>query len=45
MLPDAQWAMLDSLVEESRPKGTTPPQSLRRTLEAILWRNANVNQL
>jgi transposase len=39
MLTDAQWAMLEPLVEQCRPRGKTPPQDLRRTLEAILWRH------
>ncbi len=37
MLTDTQWAML----EQCRPKGKTPPQDLRRTFEAILWRHEN----
>jgi len=41
MLTDAQWAMLEPLVEQCRPKGKTPPQDLRRTFEAILWRHEN----
>lgn len=41
MLTDAQWAMLELLVEQCRPKGKTPPQDLRRTVEAILWRHEN----
>ena len=41
MLTDAQWAMLEPLVEQCRPRGKTPPQDLRRTLEAILWRHQN----
>ena len=42
MLTDAQWAMLGPLVEQCRPKGKTPPQDLRRTVEeAILWRHEN----
>jgi transposase len=41
MLTDAQWMMLEPLVEQCRPKGKTPPQDLRRTLEAILWRHEN----
>ena len=39
MLSDAQWAVLEPLVEACRPKGKTPPQDLRRTLSAILWRH------
>ncbi|GEP07384.1 transposase [Methylobacterium oxalidis] len=41
MLSDAQWAELEPLVEACRPKGKTPPQDLRRTVSAILWRPQN----
>ena len=41
MLSDAQWAMLEPLIETCRPKGKTPPQDLRRTISAILWRHQN----
>jgi transposase len=41
MLSDGQWTLLEPLVEACRPKGTTPPQDLRRTLSAILWRHQN----
>jgi len=41
MLTDTQWAMLEPLVEQCRPKGKTPPHDLRRTMEAILWRHEN----
>jgi transposase len=41
MLSDAQWAVLEPLVEACRPRGKTPPQDLRRTLSAILWRHQN----
>ena len=41
MLSDARWAVLEPLVEACRPKGKTPPQELRRTLSAILWRHRN----
>ena len=41
MLTDAQWALLEPLIEACRPKGKTPPQDLRRTLSAILWRHEN----
>ena len=41
MLTDAQWAMLEPLVEQCRPKGKTPPHDLRRTMSAILWRHEN----
>jgi hypothetical protein len=35
MLTDTQWAMLEPLVEQCRPKGKTPPQDLRRTMDAF----------
>lgn len=41
MLSDAQWAELDPLIEECRLKAKTPPQELRRTIYAILWRHQN----
>ena len=41
MLSDARWALLEPLVEACRPKAKTPPQDLRRTLSAILWRHEN----
>ncbi len=41
MLNDAQWALLEPLIEACRPKGKTPQQDLRRTLSAILWRHQN----
>jgi transposase len=41
MVSDAQWALLEPLIEACRPKGKTPPQDLRRTLSAILWRHQN----
>jgi transposase len=41
MLSDTQWAVLGPLVEACRPKAKTPPQDLRRTLSAILWRHQN----
>ncbi len=41
MLSDAQWALLGPLIEACRPKGKTPPQDLRRTVSAILWRHQN----
>ena len=41
MLTDAQWTMLEPLIEACRPKGKTPPQDLRRTMAAILWRHQN----
>src|SRR5829696_6115777 len=41
MLTDTQWALLEPLIEACRPKGKTPPQDLRRTIAAILWRHQN----
>ena len=41
VLGDAQWYELQPLIEQVRPKGKTPPQDLRRTIEAILWRHQN----
>ena len=41
MLTDAQWAMLEPLIEACRPKGKTPPRDLRRTIGAIVWRHEN----
>ena len=41
MLTDAQWERLEPLIEACRPKGKTPPQNLRRTLSAIVWRHQN----
>ena len=41
MLSDAQWAVLEPLVEACRPKGKTAPHDLRRTVTAILWRHQN----
>ena len=41
MLTDAQWTVLGPLIEACRPKGKTPPQDLRRTMAALLWRHQN----
>ncbi len=41
MLTDAQWAVLEPLIEACRPMGKTPPQDLRRTISAIVWRHQN----
>lgn len=40
-LTDAQWTVLEPLVEACRPHAKVPPQHLRRTLGAILWRHNN----
>ena len=41
MLVDAHWMSLEPLIEACRPKGKTPPQDLRRTISAIVWRHQN----
>ena len=41
VLLDAQWAVLALLVMMVRPRGKTPHEDLRRTLEAIIWRHRN----
>ena len=41
VLSDAQWAELEPLIEACRPRGKTPPRHLRRTMEAIVWRQQN----
>jgi transposase len=41
MVTDAQWAMLEPLIEACRPRGKMPPLDLRRTISAILWRHQN----
>ena len=38
---DDVWALWAPLIEAVRPKGKTPPQDLRRTLSAIVWRHDN----
>ena len=40
-LTDEQWAVLEPLVEACRPHAKVPPQHLRRTIGAILWRHDN----
>ncbi len=41
VLTDAQWAVLEPLIEGCRPRGKTEPHDLRRTVEAIVWRHDN----
>src|SRR3954453_19525024 len=41
MLDDAEWRKLEPLIEAYRPRGKTPPQELRRTISALLWRHQN----
>jgi transposase len=40
-LTDEQWAEPEPLVEACRPHAKVPPQHLRRTVGAILWRHDN----
>lgn len=41
VLTDAQWAVLEPLVLAVRPRGKTPHEDLRCTMEAIIWRHRN----
>jgi transposase len=41
MLSDAQWTVLEPLVEACCPHSKVPPSNLRRTISAILWRHEN----
>ena len=41
MLTDAQWAVLEPLIEVVRPPAKVPLRHLRRTVSAILWRHDN----
>jgi transposase len=41
VLMDAQWAVLEPLIEACRPHAKVPPSDLRRTVEAIIWRCQN----
>jgi len=41
VLMDAQWAVVEPLVEACRPHAKVPPSDLRRTVEAIIWRCTN----
>ena len=41
MLTKGQWAALEPLVEACRPPAKVPPQNLRQTVSAILWRHQN----
>ena len=41
VLTDAQWAVLEPMLEACRPHAKVPPRHLRRTISAILWRHAN----
>jgi len=41
MLTDAQWVVLEPLIETVRPPAKVPLRHLRRTVGAILWRHDN----
>src|SRR4051812_21107439 len=41
MLTEAQWAVLEPLVERCRPHAKVPSSNLQRTMSAILWRPAH----
>jgi transposase len=41
VLTDAQWAVLEPLIEACRPHRKTQHYHLRRTMEAIIWRCQN----
>ena len=41
VLTDAQWAVLEPLIEACRPHRKTQHHHLRRTMEAIIWRCQN----
>src|SRR3954469_23881343 len=41
MRTDGAWMDLEPLIETCRPKGKTPPQDLRRTISALVWRHQN----
>src|ERR1051325_5683509 len=41
VLTDARWAELEPLIDEVRPHCKVPPDNLRETIEAILWRHQN----
>ena len=41
MLTDAQWAVLEPLIEAVRPAAKVPHRHLRRTISAVLWRHDN----
>ncbi len=41
MLTDEQWAVLEPLIEICRPAAKVPPQNLRQTISAIVWRHQN----
>ena len=38
---DEVWAFWSPLIEAVRPRCKTPPQDLRRTLSAVVWKHEN----
>ena len=40
-MTDAQWEVLEPLIEACRPPHKTEHHDLRRTIEAIIWRHDN----
>jgi transposase len=45
MLSDAQWALLEPLIEDCRPKGKTLPQHHEAPVACPDWIYANRNQV
>jgi transposase len=41
VLTDAQWAVLEPLIDEVQPHFNVPHEELRQTIEAIFWRYQN----
>jgi transposase len=41
VLTDAQWEVLEPLIQTCRPPHKTGHHDLRRTIEAIIWRHDN----
>jgi transposase len=41
LLTDEQWARLAPLIEQVRPRASTPYGDLRQTIAAIVWRHRN----
>jgi transposase len=41
VLTDAEWKVLEPLIETCRPRHKTEHHNLRRTIEAIIWRHDN----
>ena len=41
VLADQQWSVLEPLLNEARPWAARPIRQVRRTIEAIVWRQQN----